>query len=62
MNHLEAEAIKRTGGHAGAYELGRDDAGNLVVIIAGHSFIGSGRVSFGDKRLKVVDGIVVNVQ
>jgi len=31
--------------------LERDDAGNLVAFIAGHSFIGSGTISLGGNRL-----------
>jgi hypothetical protein len=42
--------------------LERDDVGNLVAFIAGHSFIGSGTISLGGNRLLVVDGILVNVQ
>jgi hypothetical protein len=59
LQHLEAEALKRSGGKPGVYRLERDDAGNLVAFIAGHSFIGSGTISLGGNRLVVVDRILV---
>jgi hypothetical protein len=61
LDYLESEGLKRTGGRPGAYLLQRDDSGNLVAFIAGHSFIGSGVISLDGNRLMVVDGILVNV-
>jgi len=62
LGYLEKEALKRSGGKPGVYSLERDDAGNLVAVIEGHSFIGSGTVSLGGNRLLIVDGIIVNIQ
>lgn len=58
----ERSPLKRSGGTPGVHRLERDDVGNLVAFIAGHSFIGSGTISLGGNRLLVVDGILVNVQ
>jgi hypothetical protein len=61
LEYLEREAQAKAG-QTGQYLLARDDAGNLVAYIAGHSFIGTGTVTMGGRRMDVVDGIVVNVQ
>jgi hypothetical protein len=61
LEYLETEGLKRSGGKPGVYLLQRDDSGNLVAHIAGHSFIGSGTISLDGNRLVVVDGLVVNV-
>jgi hypothetical protein len=61
LRHLEGESRARVG-QPGEYVLARDETGGLVAVIAGHSFVGTGTVRLGGKRLAVVDGIVVSAQ
>jgi hypothetical protein len=62
LEHLENEALKRTNENPGVYMLQRDDAGNLVLFLAGFTFIGSGTVSLGGNLLDVIDGQLVKIQ
>ncbi|HEY1339980.1 MAG TPA: hypothetical protein VGF59_20850 [Bryobacteraceae bacterium] len=61
LAYLEQEA-QNIAGQAGAYQLMRDDSGNLVAFIAGRSFVGTGSYSMGGSRVVIVDGLVVHVQ
>jgi hypothetical protein len=61
LRYLEAESQTRVGS-AGEYLLARDETGALVAFIAGHSFVGTGTVRLGGKRLVVVDGIIIEVR
>ncbi len=61
LAYLEDEA-QTIAGQPGVYRLLRDDAGNLVAIIAGRSFLGTGSYSLGGSRMAVLDGLVVYVQ
>jgi hypothetical protein len=62
LEHLENEAIRCTNEEPGVYMLQRDDAGNLVLYLAGFTFIGSGTVSLGGNLLEVIDGRLVKIQ
>jgi hypothetical protein len=60
ITHLEQEALK-TAREPGNYLLGEDDDGNLVAIIAGRSFIGSGTYMWDGNRMTVMNGLVVQI-
>ena len=62
LKYLEEDAARRSPGHPGEWALTRDDSGNLIAFIAGHSFIGAGTYTLGGNRILVVDGIVINIQ
>lgn len=62
LDFLENEALRRNDEKLGVYMLQRDDAGNLVLVCAGLSFIGSGTVSLGGNLLTLVDGLMVRAQ
>jgi hypothetical protein len=61
LAYLEQDAQKRAG-KPGVYVLLRDDSGNLVAFIAGHTFMGTGSYSIDGNRMVVVDGVVVHLQ
>lgn len=61
LRHLESESQARAAA-PGEYLLARDETGALVAFIAGHSFVGTGTVQLGGKRLLVVAGIVIEAQ
>ena len=61
LAYLEQET-QNTARQPGVYQLVRDDSGNLVAFIAGHSFIGTGSYSIDGNRMVVVDGMLVHVQ
>lgn len=58
LEYLE-NAAHRIAGQSGVYRLVRDDSGNLIAIIAGRSFLGTGSYSIGGRRILVVDGLIV---
>jgi len=59
LAYLEHAAMSRAG-KPGEYSLQRDDSGNLVAFIAGHSFTGTGAITLDGNRLVAVDGILVH--
>jgi hypothetical protein len=61
LAYLEQETQK-SAGKPGVYLLVRDDSGNLIAYIAGHSFMGTGSYSIDGNRMVVVDGAVVHLQ
>ena len=61
LAYLEQES-QNVAGKPGVYRLVRDDAGNLVAFIAGHSFLGTGSYSLDGNRMLVVDGLVMDIQ
>ena len=62
LDHLEKDALERSGGHEGAYLLAHDDSGDLVAVIAGRIFIAqTGTIDTADKEADVVNGIVTNL-
>ena len=61
LAYLEQEAQNRAG-KPGIYQLLKDDSGNLVAFIAGHSFMGTGSYSIDGNRMVVLDGVLVHVQ
>lgn len=60
LAHLEQDALRRAG-KPGEYSLQRDDSGNLVAFIAGHTFIGRGKITLDGNLLEAVDGILVQI-
>ena len=61
LAYLEQEAQNRAG-QPGVYVLLRDDSGNLVAFVAGHTFMGTGSYSIDGNRMVVVDGVIVHLQ
>src|SRR5947209_6037661 len=61
LAYLERES-ENIAGQPGVYRLVKDDAGNLVALIAGRSFLGTGSYALAGSRMVVVDGLVVNMQ
>lgn len=61
LAYLEQEA-QDIAGRPGVYRLVKDDSGNLVAIVAGHSFVGTGSFSLGGSRMEVRNGLLVDVQ
>ncbi len=61
LAYLEQETQNRAG-QPGVYVLLRDDSGNLVAFIAGHTFMGTGSYSIDGNRMIVIDGAVVHLQ
>ncbi len=61
LAYLEQEAQNRAG-KPGIYQLLKDDSGNLVAFIAGHSFMGTGSYSLDANRMVMLDGVLVHVQ
>jgi len=59
--YLEKES-QSTSGVPGEYLLARDGRGNLVAIIAGHSFVGAGTMLVGGKRMHLNNGLIISVQ
>lgn len=53
---LENEALRLSDENPGLYNLYRDDGGNLILTIAGFSFIGAGTISLSGNLLSVVNG------
>jgi hypothetical protein len=61
LARLEQEAQDIVG-RPGVYRLVRDDSGNLVAVIAGRSFVGTGSYSIDGNRMAVIDGLIVHVE
>ncbi len=61
LAYLEQES-QNVAGKPGVYSRVRDDSGNLVAFIAGHSFLGTGSYSLDGNRMLVVDGLVMDIQ
>jgi len=61
LDFLEDHALAATNEQPGVYRLFRDDAGNLVLSFAGHTFIGSGTVSLNGNLLDVLDGRILKL-
>ncbi len=61
LAYLEQQA-QDIAGQPGAYRLIKDDAGNLVALIAGRSFVGTGSYAVDGNRMVVVDGLIVQIQ
>jgi len=61
LEFLEKESQRRSG-KVGEYILTRDNADNLIAIIAGMIFLGTGTVKLQNLNLTMKDGIVINVQ
>ena len=60
LEFLEKDA-HRIAGQPGVYRLVRDDSGNLIALIAGRSFLGTGSYSIDGNRIIIVDGLVVQL-
>ncbi len=61
LRYLE-ERSRASAGTPGEYLIARDDAGELMAVIAGHSFVGSGTLSVGGKKLVLEEGLVTQVR
>jgi len=62
LNYLEDRSLAATDEVLGEYVLFRDDAGNLVLSFAGHTFFGAGTISLSGKLLEVVEGRLCNIK
>jgi hypothetical protein len=62
LKYLEEDARKHTGGKDGEYMLATDDYGTLFAVIAGRTFIGTGAVMIGDKRLSLSNGLRMEIK
>ena len=58
---LENETLRLTNETPGVYLLQRDDSNNLILSIAGFTFIGSGTISVNGNLLQLVDGRLMKV-
>jgi len=61
LRHLEEDS-KTTTGQAGEYALARDETGTLWAIIAGHNFVGDGRVMVGGNTIAFSNGLITEVK
>ncbi len=62
LAYLEEKARQKTGGQDGEYVLVQSDTGELIAIVAGHTFIGSGTVTLSGMQAQVNNGIWIDVK
>jgi len=61
LNYLEEEFKKTDGDKEPVYILMKDDSHNLVITVAGHTFLGDGKFQLNGQRLKISNSKVIKL-